>query len=218
MNGHSHVGRDAYTWRMEISITSRPGKAHRCRHAGLTLIELMVALSLLAIIATLAAPSFQRQIAASRVTDASNELLLAVSRARTEAIRLGQRVSVCKSSNGSSCDTSSTGWQTGWITFIDSTRTGTNAAVDTGETITYKVSALSGVTIQGNSNLANYISYAADGRSKAMNGAFLAGTIRVCSPSSALDDDHRARDLLISSTGRPVLTTPSGVAASCPAP
>ena len=67
---------------------------------GLTLIELMVTLSVLAILATLAVPSFQRQIAAARLSEASNELLLATARARTEAIRLGQRVTVCKSSNG----------------------------------------------------------------------------------------------------------------------
>jgi type IV fimbrial biogenesis protein FimT len=194
-----------------------PPALHRRR--GLTLIELMVALALLALLATLAVPSFQRQIASANVTNAANELLLAASRARTEAIRLGARVTVCKSSDGTQCDTTSAGWETGWITFVDPTRNATGpASVDTGETVTFAVSALSGVKILGNGDLANYISYSADGRARLMNGGFLAGRLRVCSPSAALDDDHRARDLCISSTGRAVLVTPAGINASCPAP
>lgn len=185
---------------------------------GLTLIELMVTLSVLAILATLAVPSFQRQIAAGKLSDAANEILLATARARTEAIRLGQRVTVCKSSDGATCDTTSAGWETGWITFVDPTRSGASASVDSGETITYRVSAFSGVKITGNGDAAKYVSYAADGRSKTMTGAFLAGKIRVCSPSSALDDDHRARDLCISASGRAILTTPTGVTAACSAP
>lgn len=185
---------------------------------GLTLIELMVTLSVLAILATLAVPSFQRQIAAARLSEASNELLLATARARTEAIRLGQRVTVCKSSNGATCDKGSAGWETGWITFIDPTRTAATPSVDSGETVTFQVGAFNGVRILGNGDLANYVSYAADGRSKTMTGAFLAGKIRICSPSAALNDDQRARDLCISSTGRAVLTTPTGVSASCGAP
>lgn len=188
------------------------------RQRGLTLIELMVTLALLAILAMLAVPSFQRQIAAANVSNAANEMLLAVSRARTEAIRLGSRVTVCKSSNGSQCDTTSAGWETGWITFIDNVRASASANVDTGETITFKVSPMPGVKILGNGDLANYFSYAADGRSKLMNGGFLAGRIRVCSPSSALDDDNRARDLCISSSGRAVLVKPTGVGPACAAP
>lgn len=189
------------------------------RQRGLTLIELMVTLALLALLATLAVPSFQRQIAAANVSNAANELLLAASRARTEAIRLGSRVTVCKSSDGAQCDTTTTGWETGWITFIDPVRTSsTSATVDSGETITFKVSPLSGVKILGNGDLANYFSYAADGRSKLMNGGFLAGRIRVCSPSGALNDDNRARDLCISNSGRAVLVTPTGVGPTCPAP
>ena len=188
-------------------------------HRGLTLIELMVAVSILAVLATLAVPSFQRQIASGRLADATNELMLATARARTEAIRLGQRVSVCKSSDGSTCDTSATaGWETGWLTFIDPTRAGASASVDMGETITFKVSAMQGVKIIGNGDLAKYMSFSADGRAKTMTGAFLAGKIRVCNPSSALDDDHRARDVCITGTGRAILTTPTGVAASCSAP
>lgn len=205
---------------MRCSSFQLPLQRPPCRaQSGLTLIELMVAVSLLVILATLAVPSFQRQIAAANVTNASNELLAAASRARTEAIRIGQRVTVCKSSDGNQCDTTSSGWQVGWITFVDPVRSATgSASVDTGETITYKVSALTGVSILGNGDMSNYFSYAADGQAKTMSGAFLAGTIRICSPSSALDDDHRARDLCISKSGRAVLTTPTGIAASCPAP
>ncbi|MCS7071721.1 MAG: GspH/FimT family pseudopilin [Anaerolinea sp.] len=189
------------------------------RPYGLTLIELMIGLTLLSVLVTLAAPSFQRQIASSQLTTASNDLLLAIARARSESIRLGSRVTVCKSANGSGCDTTSSGWETGWITFVDTTRSGTNAVVDAGETITFRASAVTGsVKIVGNADTANYVSYAPDGRAKLMNGGFQAGRIRVCSPSPALNDDNRARDICISNSGRAVIVTPTGVSAACNTP
>jgi hypothetical protein len=51
-----------------------------------------------------------------------------------------------------------------------------------------------------------------------MNGDVQTGTLRVCSTSSTLDDDHRTRDLALSGTGRISVTQSTGVASSCDAP
>lgn len=84
---------------------------------GFTLVELMVTLAVLAILTMVAVPSFRDTIRRSRVSAASNALLADLRYARTEAINRGQLVSLCPSSNGSSCTADGTAWDAGWLVY-----------------------------------------------------------------------------------------------------
>lgn len=201
---------------MNISKTSSPRQL-RAFQQGFTLIELMVTLALAAVLAFLAAPSFRSTIATSKLTSRTNDLVGTLALARSESIRRGTRITVCKSSNQTSCATTGN-WEQGWIVFVDTTR-GTSAAVDTGETITSAAQSVGGETvIKGSTDVASYVSFSADGRAKLMNGSSQIGTLRVCHPSSALTDTNRARDIAIIPVGRITTKTPSSVADTCPAP
>ncbi|MBB1076173.1 GspH/FimT family pseudopilin [Rhodoferax sp. 4810] len=181
---------------------------------GFTLIELMVTLSVLVVLMALAVPSFQSMMASSNLSSVTNDLMTTLAQARSNAVRRGARVTVCKSANGSQCVTTGD-WEQGWIMFNDDDHSGTNASVSTGEAITFASPATaSGIVIKGN---LDYVSYAADGQSKLMNGGFLAGRLRVCSTSAALTNDARARNLVLSGTGRIVIEKQVGVDATCPA-
>ena len=185
--------------------------------SGLTLIELMVTISILAILMVVAIPSFQSMIASSNLTTSTNDLSNTLAQARSNAIRLGGRVTVCKSSNGTQCATTGN-WEQGWIVFNDPTRSGTTANVDADEVITFVAPAQpGGIVINGN---LNYISYAADGQTKQMSvGSVQNGTLRVCNTNTSLTNAKRARDLILLGTGRIVVVQPAaGVGASCPAP
>ena len=185
------------------------------RVRGFTLIELMVSVSILAVLLAIAAPSFEAMIASSRLTAASNDLIAALAQARSNAIKVGNRVTVCMSSNGTSCATTG-GWEQGWIAFVDTTRSGTEAAVDSGETVSAVFPALpSGLVVNGN---LPFISFSADGQPKTMTGGFLSGTMRVCSTSGALSNDKRARNLTLNSVGRITVTAQTNIANTCPAP
>lgn len=94
---------------------------------GFTIIELMVTLAVLAIVLGIAVPSFQKQIINNKSQTMGDEFAQALNFARSEAVKNKKRVSICASSNGTSCIG---GWSEGFIVFQD------NAASDTADAIT----------------------------------------------------------------------------------
>lgn len=86
------------------------------KERAFTLIELMVTIAILAIIATLAAPNLSQMLHNTKVNTSSGDILSFLQQSRTEAIRLGKTVTVCGSSDGSSClSANKTNWSTGLI-------------------------------------------------------------------------------------------------------
>lgn len=203
--------------RKVVQTVAQTGKSLRPHARGFTLIELMVTIAILAILMTVAIPSFSRLIASNRLSAATNELYGSMVQAKSDAIRQGNRVTICPSSDGSSCATGSTPtWSAGWVSFTDSTRTAATPSVDSGEAILQHSQAVpDSIVILGNSS---FVSFRSDGGAVGMFGDFLVGKIRVCSTSSSLDNNSRARDIEISRPSRLKITTPTGVAATCPAP
>ncbi len=91
---------------------------------GFTLIELIMAIALLAIFIALAVPSFFTAIQNNRITVQSNDLLTAFHLARSEALKRNQPVVVCASEDGLTCDGD---WTDGWIVAEDSATPGAGA-------------------------------------------------------------------------------------------
>jgi type IV fimbrial biogenesis protein FimT len=193
----------------QASFAPFPSRAARAR--GLSLIELMVAVAVVAVLATLGAPSFMRQMAASRLSSAATDLTAALMQARTQAITSGFRVTLCRSEDQTHCDlTSAARWDRGWIVFQDADANGARAAA---ETITFRVSALPGdLVVSGNQPVRDRISFRPSGQ------AGVSGSLRLCSTSSSLKDDERARDLVLINNGRVVSTRAAAVSSTCPPP
>lgn len=115
----------------------------KTQQSGFTLIELMITLAIVVILAVLAVPSFQGMLAGRRV-DASADMLVSDFRfARSEAIKRTNQVTICTSTNGTSCTASGGLWKNGWIVFVDENGGGT---VDAGDAIIRVQEALSGIT------------------------------------------------------------------------
>ncbi len=185
---------------------------------GFTLIELLVSLSVLAILLGVAVPSFQGSVASNQLSSRTNDVVSALNLARSEAIRRGSRITLCKSANGTSC-ASSGNWEQGWVVFVDTTRSGTTPSIDSGETVLQVQAALSGsTTVKGDTNLGSYVSFGPDGRPRTLTGSFTSGKLRACNSSTALTNGSRSREIDLSSVGRLSTTTPTSVASTCPAP
>jgi type IV fimbrial biogenesis protein FimT len=102
------------------------------RQTGFTLFELMVGLTIMGILVSLAVPSFQEYGRNTRAIAAQNDLVTAFNYARNEAIRRSLPVSVCATSNFTSC-ANGTFWVNGWLAFTDAS--GTTGVRDGADTI-----------------------------------------------------------------------------------
>jgi len=91
---------------------------------GVTLIEVLMTLSITAVLFASTVPAFKGALERQRLTATTNELVLAVNIARTEATSRRARVAITPQRSND--------WSTGWHVFIDSDD---NGRLDAGETI-----------------------------------------------------------------------------------
>lgn len=89
------------------------------RHdAGYTMTELAMVMTIMGILAGIGLPSFRYVTTSNRVSSEINGLLGDMQFARSQAIKQGQTVTICASSDGASCSGSNS-WDQGWIVCLD---------------------------------------------------------------------------------------------------
>lgn len=177
--------------------TGRKSGARRLQPWGLGLVEVLVVVAVLGVLTALALPSLTGILDRLRLSAFNNDVLAHLALARHEAIKRGQRVVLCKSSDGASCARLGH-WQQGWLVFVDRNN---NAQLDPGEEVLRQQAALpAGWVVKGNTPVSRYVSYHPIGLSLMVSGAFQAGTFTVCKTSVQAGE---GRQVVISSNGRP---------------
>ena len=91
----------------------------KAKQAGFTLIELMFTIFVLAVLLGIGVPNFRDFVRNSRMTAAANDLLADLNFARSEAVKRRAPVTLCKSTDGESCDEDDDSEFLQWIVFLD---------------------------------------------------------------------------------------------------
>jgi len=166
------------------------------KQTGFTLTELMITLLIAAILLSQAVPSFMTMLKDNHVTTQVNDFVTSLNMARSEAVKRGGRVTVCKSINNTTC-TVGGGWEQGWLVFIDDNN---DALLSVGEVLLRAHGPLDpGSTLRGVGNVSIYISYVGTGFSQTITGDILNGTLVMCD-SRGFGSDARA--IVVGTSGR----------------
>lgn len=94
------------------------GMTLKSRNAGFTLFELIIVVMIVGILTAVGTPTFKYVTASNRIAGEVNSLLGDMQYARSQAVKTGQPVTICTSTNGTTCAAVDT-WQVGWIIFVD---------------------------------------------------------------------------------------------------
>ena len=158
------------------------------RNQGFTLYELLLTLVLIAIITSIAIPSFANSLARQRQRVEIDALFHAVHQARKESIMRRKVVSLCPSLDGRTCSPSED-WSSGWLLFQNKDRD-SPPRLDAGEPLLLQHRVGDNVRISANRKgftlRATFL--------RATNGTFV-----FCDPK----DRIVPKALVVSYTGRP---------------
>ena len=173
------------------------------KDSGFTLIEMMVAISVMAILLTVGIPSLIDFLQNNRRAAAVNLLVSNLQQARNSAATLGLPVVLCHSVNGASCSNEGApDWSAGWILFVDDNENGTLDVTDGDGELNGGEVLLS--LNEGNEGLTMPSSVGRFGFNPGFTSRMIGGTIAVCIDGAGGDND---RWIVVSPIGRPRLVS-----------
>ncbi|TFZ02520.1 hypothetical protein EZ313_14765 [Ramlibacter henchirensis] len=111
------------------------GTSDRLRRTrGVTAVEVLVVLTLVAVVVAVAAPGMRDFLVRSSVAAGAEALVEALNTARMEALSRNAQVTICKSSNPHAavptCAGNTADWPEGWIIFVDQSAIGALDSTD----------------------------------------------------------------------------------------
>jgi type IV fimbrial biogenesis protein FimT len=178
------------------------------RQNGFTLIELLTTIGIATLLISMAVPSMQTFSQNSRQTAAVNDLLSGLHLARNTAITTNTRVTICPTSNGTSCQ--SVSWDRGFIAFVDRD---SDQAVDADETVIRTGGAADALSITSG-DYADYLMYRPNGR--AMRAAVGENTGQFSACDSRGSAHAKRIQVELSGRARVLDTKVDGISVICP--
>jgi type IV fimbrial biogenesis protein FimT len=173
---------------------------------GVTLIEMLIVISIIAVLSAVALPALGNLKQAGASRSARSALSVAINQARISAAMRRQQVVVCPSADQNTCD-HDLRWHRGWLVFLDGNRNGEHEGNE--EIIALNQAQPSGIAILG-SRGRHRIRYQPDGTSDGSNL-----TLTICDGRGT----STARSLVLNNSGRLRSGVPSAdqAAAACAA-
>lgn len=180
--------------------------------AGFTLIEMLVVCLLIGIFAMIALPDFAGMIKGERLVAQTNDLVSDIAFARAEAMQRGRRVTLCPSSDQSSCGGS---WAAGRIVFLDLNGDGSrDPAANSGEDVLRVRGALPGGNSLSWSSATQFLQFRSSGvPSAGISHSAVADQMRDSFKLCDATASNRGREIIVSLLG-PIEVKREGV--TCP--
>lgn len=164
----------------------------RKRESGFSVVELMIALAVCAILLVATGPAFSAVVHKNRISAASNQLYMSLYAARGEALKRRSAVRICPSANSTSCRNDGD-WSDGWLIFEDAN---TNNAPDAAEIIQLVDGFDGDINMQVSTALSEYVQFQPTGVAVGNGGN--SGEFRLCHA----DSNASSRAVSISVSGR----------------
>ncbi len=176
---------------------------------GFTIIEMMIAVAVIAILVRIAAPTVRDVTLNARMSAQASNLIVDFATARSEAVHRNARVTICTSSTGSSC--TGTTWEQGWMLFVDNNRDGSLSAGEAILKVSPALQAGNTLEVSGDSSSggARYVPYWPSGVISPSSSATV--TLRMCDFRTTLNvgggaASNKGRLITINNTGRPAIS------------
>lgn len=165
---------------------------------GFTLIEILVAIAILAIVMAIAIPDFTSTIQNNTIATISNDLISSINLARSEAVKRNVTVSICATSN-SNFTACGNNWNLGWLVFVNPT--GGNALSNTAAAPLLRIQRINdqSATIATTPTV-GILTYSGNGFTATGTGNL---SITIKATGCTTDSGRR---IAISATGRPSVT------------
>jgi type IV fimbrial biogenesis protein FimT len=167
----------------------------RTQSRGFTLLELMIGLAIGAILLGIAVPSFTAIIRQNRIANQTNEFMVTLALARSEAVKRGARISICSSNAAQTACSGATDWSSGWLLFSDSEGAAGTIDIDGAAPDDRVIQAWPAPTEQAMNvqSARAFLSYGSDGRADV-------ATLFTITPHTCAGDD--ARTINVNLSGR----------------
>ncbi|WP_432471149.1 GspH/FimT family pseudopilin [Amphritea sp. HPY] len=164
------------------------------KQSGFTLVELMITIAIFAILLAIATADYSSTINTNRLAAGMNQLQGQLSYARSAAAKAATNITLCSSTNSTSCNGGSN-WESGWIIFTDADA---DAVVDTTDRVLKVNSGLESVTLRrtGFIYAAGRIQY--NSRGELRGNSAVEGSFSLCSSDS---DTAVARGVVVQISG-----------------
>lgn len=156
---------------------------NKSAQTGMTLVELMVTVAVVAILAAVAAPSLSEMLENNRLTALNNQLVSSLNYVRGEAVKRAYDVTMCVRNSGGTGCASSGGFENGWIVFVDCNA---NNSIDTAgcnygpgntnaaeEILLDTTPDFHGITVTGTGSVAPSIRYRPNGAIAGVSGSLV---------------------------------------------